>query len=370
MCCAVGEGDHRERCPREADRSRCERSEPVVVDDLAALAGAPGTAAHREGHDVGQRRRTGRTPPVGRSGPKTRGSGRATSRPGCRAASSSAARGSPGRRRPTARQGSTTCGSPRCIGSQNPALDHQTLVGAGMQLGIRGNGPRNLSSHVRPGLAVPRPRRRRRRRHHRLLRRVPPRPRGLERRRAARARPPHVRHDVARGRPDRHVRLDVRDVDRDAQVHARPLRATSRPRPARRPASSRSGSSRSQPTPIGSRSTGASPRSTATAASTCTRSRRRGRRTCSRSPSTDDILAGFYVEGGRPREPGRRHDGAREGRAHAGRDDHRGRAASPASCTKRRRGHRRATPRTATSRRVRRELRRHVGAPARRAARA
>ena len=67
-------------------------------------------------------------------------------------------------------------------------------------------------------------RRRRGRRRHRLLRRLPPRPRGLDRRRAARARPADLGHDVARGRADGHVRLDVGDLDRDAQVHPRPVR--------------------------------------------------------------------------------------------------------------------------------------------------
>ena len=130
-----------------------------------------------------------------------------------------------------------------------------------------------------------RPRGRRGRRRHRLVGRVPPGPRGLERRRAARARPPHVRHHVARRRADGHVRFDVGDVDRDARSTRAPCTATSRPRPAWPPASSRSGSSRSRATPIGSRSTGGSPRSTATAASTCTRSRPPRSQPCSRSPA-------------------------------------------------------------------------------------
>ena len=65
---------------------------------------------------------------------------------------------------------------------------------------------------------------------------------------------------------------------------------------------------------------------------------------------TDDILAGFYVEGGRPREPGRRHDGARQGRA-ACRARRSSRACRSTGVLQRaRRGHRRATRRTATSR--------------------
>ena len=100
----------------------------------------------------------------------------------------------------------------------------------------------------------------------------------------------------------------------------------------------------------GSRSTGASRRSTATAASTCTRSRR--------ARSQDAVPARAHRrhprrllrQGGRAREPGRRHDGAREGRA-ACRARRSSRASpSPASSHAARRGHRRRAPRTATSR--------------------
>ena len=74
-----------------------------------------------------------------------------------------------------------------------------------------------------------------RRRHHRLLGGLSPGARGLERRGAARARQAHVGHDVARGRADGDVRLDLRDLDGDAQVHMRPLRpARSRDRPGDR----------------------------------------------------------------------------------------------------------------------------------------
>ena len=55
---------------------------------------------------------------------------------------------------------------------------------------------------------------------------------------------------------------------------------------------------------------------------------------------TDDILAGFYVEEDGRVEPGRRHDGARQGRAPAGRDDRRGRRGHGRDDTARR-GHRR-----------------------------
>ena len=72
-------------------------------------------------------------------------------------------------------------------------------------------------------------------------------------------------------------------------------------------------------------------------------------------------------EGGRPRQSGRRHDGAREGRAAAGRDDHRGRARSPTSLQEARRGTGVRTTQGDIEAEVRRQLRRHVGAPARRA---
>jgi hypothetical protein len=76
---------------------------------------------------------------------------------------------------------------------------------------------------ARHGLYEPagaRARRRDRWRHHRLLRRLPPGPHGRKGRRAARARSRDLGHDVACGRAHRDVRLDVRDVDGDAQVHA------------------------------------------------------------------------------------------------------------------------------------------------------
>ena len=82
----------------------------------------------------------------------------------------------------------------------------------------------------------------------------------------------------------------------------------------------------------------------ATAASTCTRSPPRRWPSCSRWPRTDDLLAGFYVA-----EDGRANPvdvtmalakGARHARRHASSRACR----SPASCTARRRGHRRARP--------------------------
>ena len=63
------------------------------------------------------------------------------------------------------------------------------------------------------------------RRDHRFLDRVSPRARGLARHRAARARPPHERHDVARGRADGHVWLHLWHIDGAAQVQQRPVLA-------------------------------------------------------------------------------------------------------------------------------------------------
>ena len=185
-----------------------------------------------------------------------------------------------------------------------------------------------MSEPVLPARA----RRRRRRRHHRLLGRLPPGPHGLEGRRAARARPAHLRHHVARRRAHRDLRLDVRDVDRDAQVHARPLRAARGRDRASRPASSRSASSRSRP----SRDRLEEYRRVSAFNRLLRRRRardlgRRRSRSCSRSRApTTSSPASTSKEDGRA-EPGRRHDGARQGRAHAGRDDPRGRARSPAS---------------------------------------
>ena len=68
---------------------------------------------------------------------------------------------------------------------------------------------------------------------------------------------------------------------------------------------------------------------------------------------------------GRPGQPGRRHDGAGQGRAHGGVDDRRGRAGHRRA-QRARRGHRRAHRVRRHRGRVRRQLRRHVGAPARR----
>ena len=84
-----------------------------------------------------------------------------------------------------------------------------------------------------------------------------------------------------------------------------------------------------------SKSTAASPRSTATAASTCTRSR--PTEVQGPLPAREDRRhpRRLLREGRRPREPGRRHDGAREGRPHAGRDDPRGGRRRPGFSSKR-----------------------------------
>ena len=83
--------------------------------------------------------------------------------------------------------------------------------------------------------------------------------------------------------------------------------------------------------PIGSRSTAASRRSTATAASTSTRSRRAQVAELFPLARTDDLLAGFYVAGRRPRRI-RSTSRWRSPRARGmqGVDDRRGRRRSPA----------------------------------------
>ena len=212
-----------------------------------------------------------------------------------------------------------------------------------------------------------RARRRRRRRRHRLLGRLSPRPHGLEGRRAARARPAHLGHHLARRRPHRHVRLDLRDLDRDAQVHARSLRAARGGDRAVDRLQARSASSRSPPTAIASRSTAASRRSTATAASTCTRSRPAQVRGAVPARQDRRHPRRLLREGGRPRQPGRRDHGARP-RARACRARRSSRACpSTGFLTKRGAVTGVKTPYGDIEARVRRQLRRHVGAPARRA---
>ena len=92
----------------------------------------------------------------------------------------------------------------------------------------------------------------------------------------------------------------------------------------------------------------------------------RGARSSSRSPRTDDILAGFYVKEDGRANPVDVDDGARQGGADAGRDDPRGRARHRASSTKRGASPASRPPLRRHRGRVRRQLRRHVGAAARR----
>ena len=58
-----------------------------------------------------------------------------------------------------------------------------------------------------------------------MFRRLSPRPPRLERRGPPRTRSAHLGHDLARGGPDEHLRLDLGDLGRDANVHPRSLRA-------------------------------------------------------------------------------------------------------------------------------------------------
>ena len=176
-------------------------------------------------------------------------------------------------------------------------------------------------------------------------------------------------HDLARRRADRHVRLDVaRRRPRCASTRATSTRG-SRPRPGSRPASSRSASSRSP------RDRDRLEEYRRVSAFNRLLRHRRPRDLAGAGqgsvPAREDRRPARRLlrQGRRPRRSGRRHDGAREGRAAAGRDAHRERARSSAS--------RRSAARSPASTtaygddrvRVRRQLRRHVGAPARRAGR-
>ena len=59
----------------------------------------------------------------------------------------------------------------------------------------------------------------------RHVRRLPPGRTRLERHRAPRTRQTDLGHHLARRRPHGHLRLAVRDLDRDAEIHPRPVRA-------------------------------------------------------------------------------------------------------------------------------------------------
>ena len=189
---------------------------------------------------------------------------------------------------------------------------------------------------------------------------------GVTRRRAAGARPAHLRHHLARGRPDGHLRLDCpRRRPRCASTPATCTRAW-RPRPAWRPASSRSDSSQvdDRPGPDGGVPAGLRVQPALR--------RRRARGLAGRD--RQDVAAGprrrrprrLLRRRGRPGQPGRRDHVAGQGRPHA--------AASrifegvPATGVLRKgtavTGVR--TPYGDIEAECRGQLRRHVGAPARR----
>ncbi len=208
----------------------------------------------------------------------------------------------------------------------------------------------------------------RRRRRHRHVDRVSPRVDGVAGRRAARAPPAHGRHDLARSGTHGHVRIDVGNVDRTSQVHARPLRpARSRDRTSDRLHADRLHRSRFRQGPprgiparrrvqplLRYRRAGdlAAPGAGALPA-------REGRRHRSR----------LLREGRRAREPGRRDDGARQGRAHARREDSRRRTGNR-STAEERACHRGQHAIRRHPDRLRRELRRPVGTRAGRSCRA
>ena len=202
------------------------------------------------------------------------------------------------------------------------------------------------------------------RRRDRLLRRLPPRPRRVDRRRAPRARPAHLGHHVARGRADGHVRLDCPRRRPRCGKYTRDLYARLEAETGLATGFKQVGSSRSRPTPTGSRST----------ERVSAFNRYCGVDVHEISPRevgelfplarTDDMLAGFYVA-----EDGRANPvdvtmALAKGARHARRDASSRASPSPAFCTRRgavtRRAHRARRHRG----RVRRELRRHVGAPA------
>ena len=205
------------------------------------------------------------------------------------------------------------------------------------------------SAHDHSSLAAQAcPCRHRRRRRHRHVDRVSPCVDGMAGHRAARASPAHGRHDLACSGTHGHVRIDVGNVDRDPQVHARPLwPARSRDRTGDGIHADRLHRGRFRQGPprgIPSRRR----------VQPLLRHRRAGDLA---APGAGALPAGeggrhrgrLLREGRRPREPGRRHDGARQGRAHARREDSR-RRAGDRSAAEERACHRGAARRTATSR--------------------
>ena len=183
--------------------------------------------------------------------------------------------------------------------------------------------------------------------------------------RAPRARPADLGHDLARRRADGHVRLDVGDLDRDAAVHPRPLRAArGRDRAVDRlqagrlhRARDRRGPARGVPPGLGVQPP--------TAASTCTRSRRARSASCSRSraPTTCSPASTSPRTAGRTRSTSRCRWPAARGMAGATIVE-----GVPVLdvLDRARRGDRRAHRVRRHRVRVRRQLRRHVGPPARR----
>ena len=168
----------------------------------------------------------------------------------------------------------------------------------------------------------------------------------LDRRRPAGARPADLGHHLARGRADGHLRLAPRRPRPRCAVHPRPVRAGSRPRPACRPGSSRSASSRSPPTPDRLEEY----RRVAAFNRLLRRRRardlaRRGRGAVPAGPHRR--RAGRLLRRrGRPGQPGRRDHVAGQGRPAARRDDRRGRAGAPACSPRHGARDRRAHPAT------------------------
>ncbi len=177
--------------------------------------------------------------------------------------------------------------------------------------------------------------------------------------RAARASPAYGRHHLACSGTHGHVRIDVGNVDRDPQVHARPLwPARGRDRAGDGIHADRLHRSRFRQGPprgIPSRRR----------VQPLLRHRRAGDLA---APGAGALPAGeggrhrgrLLREGRRPREPGRRHDGARQGRAHARREDP-GRCTSSRRAAEERACHRCAHAVRRHPDRLRRQLRRSVG---------
>ena len=197
-----------------------------------------------------------------------------------------------------------------------------------------------------------------------MLGRVSPRRHGLHRRGAPRARQVDLGYHLACRRHDGDVRVDVGDVDRDAQVHVRPLRpAGGRNRAVDRVQQGRLHRVGNRTRPVGGVPAGQRVQSLLR--------RRRARDLGERSGGA--VPAGSHRrrarrllrQRGRPGQPGGRHDGAGERCPPQGSDDHRGRRRDRGAAP-RRRDHRGANRSGRHRSRVGRQLRRHVGPPTRR----